>query len=165
MTELYDACFHWANKRKRSFPNWELRELHHEAFVAACDIIHKWDPDHRPLAVFLKYHLYDYVHRKYCRLHDVKVVRGRRREDGSWPARKYIILRTPLSDEQMHELPSPAAYEPVDESMPERDEFSQRDREVMGLIGRGLSKTHSSIAMGLTQGRISQLLKRIRGVI
>lgn len=166
MMELYDACFHWSNRRRGSFPNWELRELHHEAFIAANDIIHKWDPDRRPLPVFLKYHLYDHVHRKYCKLHDVKIVRARRPDkNGRYAPRKYITLRTPIADDQMRELPSPAAYEPVDGRMPESDEFSKRDLEVMGLIGRGLSKTHSAFAMGVTQGRVSQLLKKIKGEI
>ena len=164
MMDLYQACFHWSHRRRGSFPNWEPREIHHEAFIAACDIIHKWDPDRRPLPVFLKYHLYDYVHRKYCKMHDVKIVKGKQRGDGSWPARKYVKLRTPIGDDQLRELPSPELVRP-DAEFPQSEFLTDREREMMYLIGRGMSKTQSAMAMSVTQGRVSQLLKTIKGFI
>lgn len=165
MTDLYDACWAWANKRVGSFPKWGKKELQHEAYIAAMDMIHKWDPDRRPIQVFLKNFLFDPVHRKYCKLHDIMIIREKN-PDGSYKPREYVHLSLEYSEYFEDNM----AYEPTpwpcgDISEYEDEELGARTLETMHLIARGLSKTETARAAGISQGRISQIIRRLRDAL
>jgi len=155
LDEVLRVCHEWTRCLITRFPRWEFDDVVHEAFLNAVRMTTRFDPAKGTLKWYLWTRLYDPVFRRYCRLHGIKVTRPKKGKQLG--KRSYRQL-----EQNVIRMPDVVWEPPRTDLVVTIPNVTSSERTVISLLSKGHSQLQISQWVGVSQSRISQLVKSIR---
>lgn len=140
----------WSYMKRGHFPRWDYHELLSEAYIAAKTIGHRYEEGRAAYTTFLWSHLFCPVSRSYYKAFSVTVTRENR-------------TGKRLYRHRWRELPED--YDHPQSIEPEQVELNlgiDHETDLLYMLGVGMNQKQIAYALGLSEGRISQRVRRVR---